>query len=197
MPVLSLAEFARHRGVSRNAVSLAAKSGRITRRPDGKVDQKTADREWEQNTDATKPRSSVRAGRGSGGNGGSPPGGRRPPGPKDPPAEPKARSHVPRTLAEALFLKEKARAMKADLDLQVAQGKLVYAADVSAAVFEVNRRARDLLLGLPVQLANTLAGVSDPDVCLRHLIRAVDDVCAALAAPPSIRRRRDSRKRKP
>src|SRR3989304_5281631 len=58
-PSMSYRAYARHRGVSPEAVSKAVKTGRITAGTDGKIDPKKADLEWEANTDPSKPLNSV------------------------------------------------------------------------------------------------------------------------------------------
>jgi predicted DNA-binding transcriptional regulator AlpA len=46
MPGFSIRGYARHRGVSHTAVRKALQTGRITAGPDGKIDAKSADRQW-------------------------------------------------------------------------------------------------------------------------------------------------------
>lgn len=50
MPLITQAEYARHRGCSQAGVKKAVDAGRITL-VNGKVDQAKADKAWEQNTD--------------------------------------------------------------------------------------------------------------------------------------------------
>ncbi len=47
---LSISAYARHRGVSRQAVHLALRTGRIRRSADGRIDVEEADRAWLANT---------------------------------------------------------------------------------------------------------------------------------------------------
>jgi hypothetical protein len=47
---MSVSEFARHRGVSAEAVSLAITDGRIKTEPDGSIEVTQADIDWERNT---------------------------------------------------------------------------------------------------------------------------------------------------
>ena len=49
-PGASIRAYARHRGVSHEAVRKALAAGRITAGPDGWIDPEVADREWEANT---------------------------------------------------------------------------------------------------------------------------------------------------
>ena len=48
---LSIRAYARHRGVTEAAVRKAIKQGRISKGKNGKINPKTADKEWGQNTD--------------------------------------------------------------------------------------------------------------------------------------------------
>ena len=50
MPLVSLRQYAKHRGVSHTAVEKAVKQGRIHLTPDGRLDVEAADREWSRNT---------------------------------------------------------------------------------------------------------------------------------------------------
>ena len=56
---LSRRAYARHRGVSHEAVRKALATGRIAAGPDGKIDPVVADRQWDTSTDLSKPRNSV------------------------------------------------------------------------------------------------------------------------------------------
>jgi hypothetical protein len=47
---LSQRAYARHRGLSEAAIRKAVKAGRISPMPDGTIDQASADRQWEGNT---------------------------------------------------------------------------------------------------------------------------------------------------
>lgn len=50
MPLITQAEYSRHRGISQAGVKKAVDAGRITL-VNGKVDREKADKQWEQNTD--------------------------------------------------------------------------------------------------------------------------------------------------
>lgn len=80
-------------------------------------------------------------------------------------------------------LKEKAQALAASLEYDLAMGKLVIRDDVHKAAFEASRMLRDKLLGLPGQLAPNLHNqtVSDIQVILtdeinRLLMQFCDDL---------------------
>lgn len=50
MPIMSLREYARHRGVALSAVQKAIQTKRIGTLPDGRVESEAADAAWQQNT---------------------------------------------------------------------------------------------------------------------------------------------------
>lgn len=52
---MSVAEYARHRGVDRRTVQRALQTARIRRGPDGKIDPVVADRAWTAHTRAHQP----------------------------------------------------------------------------------------------------------------------------------------------
>ena len=55
MAIMSLRQYAKHRGVALSAVQKAIQSGRISTLADGRVDSDTADAEWQRNTTAHAP----------------------------------------------------------------------------------------------------------------------------------------------
>ena len=56
--LISQREYARQLGVSHVAVQRAVKTGRIST-VDGKIDPAQADRQWQENTDQSKPRNRI------------------------------------------------------------------------------------------------------------------------------------------
>lgn len=56
MPLMTIADYARHRSLERKAIRYAIQNGRITIRPDKLIDSAQADIEWEANTDESKVR---------------------------------------------------------------------------------------------------------------------------------------------
>ena len=50
MPIMSLRQYARHRGVGLSAVQKAITSKRVSTLKDGRVDSEAADAEWKRNT---------------------------------------------------------------------------------------------------------------------------------------------------
>lgn len=154
MPLVSQAEYAAHRGISRQAVHKAVKAGRI-QLVDGKVDVEAADRAWNANTDQSAPSNSVTgnpagaaarragavppptlpAGSGSGG-------GAAPQGP---------------TYATSRAVREAYMARLARLEYEEKAGELVRADEVRVQVFNAIRKARDLLLAMPDRVAPQVA----------------------------------------
>jgi len=60
MPLITQAEYARHRGISQAAVKKAVDTGRI-KLVNGKVDREKADQQWAQNTDPRQQRKPSKA----------------------------------------------------------------------------------------------------------------------------------------
>ena len=138
------AEYARRRGVSRQAVAKAIKQGRITVLPDGGLDPEIADREWAANRGAKMP------------------------------AAPAPAAHVNRrqlpepfdpteflTFDEARALREQYAAERERLKLEQEAGLLIEAAEVKAAWFAALRTVRERLLNVPDRLAQQLAAEGD------------------------------------
>lgn len=143
-PRITQAEYARRRGVSREAVNRAVREGRISVDSDGRLDPDTADAEWTRNT---TPRG-VPAG----------------------PAEVSVGSQgVVVTLTEAKTKLEYAKAQLAELDLGERAGELVRVDEVRDLVFTAVRGARDKLETIPDRLAEVLVGQTDPDVIRKKL----------------------------
>ena len=178
MPLMSMREYAKHRGVSHTAVQKAVKTGRITRRKDGKIDSKRADRQWDSSTDVSKPRNSVTG----------KPKHRRP---KDGPPRPEGSGAAGRSngngadedggggsgYVAARTVREHYLARKAKLDYEQAVGKLLDADEIRRAMYKAGRVSRDLVLTLPSRLAPILAAEIDEAKCLDILEAEVQAVC--------------------
>lgn len=161
--IITQAEYARIRGVSRQAISQAVRNGRLTATPDGRIELSRADAELLDNTDFSQvrlfdgePRTAART-------------------PVEPPrtaAAPKAaRSRSSgRTFNAARTEREDLQAQIARIDLEERRGHLVEAGEVRRVQFGAARSVRNLLLALPARLANTLATMTDADAC-RQLLR--------------------------
>lgn len=176
--LITQAEYARRRKVSREAVRKAVAAGRITLIR-GKVDPEVANIQWERNTDLHQSlRANAQKMMGEGG--GAPDGGaHKPDG-----------AHAPEgsgtDLLSARTRFEQARAENEELDLQQRRGLLVVAVDVRRTAHDVARQAREMLTGIPDRLATQLAVESDPAKVHAMLDAEILRVCEALANPAGL-----------
>lgn len=173
--LISQREYARRRGVSHMAVQRAIKSGRIST-VDDKIDPGRADREWEQNTDQSKPRNRV-TGR---------PNHTRAAGAPSEPMVLADDSSGGGTGAAAGYAKARAarelyQAQLVKLELDRKRGELVRADEVRLGAFSMARKARDQLIALPDRLATILAATEDPSEVHRILADEVERICLELA----------------
>lgn len=206
--LMGVREYARHRGVSHTAVQQAIKAGRITRRPDGKIDVRQADEDWTRNTDQGRPRNSIS---------GDPAHRLRPDGmtvpvgfsagaaapaavpgapgavsaaaaaPPAPPASgaPELPEDEPGSYVDSRARREHFNAGMAQLRYLQETGQLVSAQDVAQQAFRRARATRDLLLSLPARLAPLLAAEGDSEECRRILEGGIRRACDALSADPA------------
>lgn len=161
--LISQAEYARRRGVSPQAVSLAVRAGRIpTSR--GKINRRAADRAWRANTDQAKPRNSVngqpRAVRTNG----------------------KATSYAANRASRELYQAKITR-----MEYEELMGQLVRVDVVRATWFRRARQARDLVLAIPDRLAPVLAACSDAFEVQRILAEELRRACEELNREPETR----------
>lgn len=194
---ISLRAYARHRGVSGEAVSRAVKGGRLRAsvvRIDGvpKIsDVAIADREWTGNTDLTKAPASVKEradGRAAS----------RPPAP--PPAAPAPRQAaqktssaptppsgneddegiLPGTLTDATIIEKHWSAKKKELEYLVAAGELVNAREVTQRLAEVFTTCRTKILAIPSKAKAEIPELTPTAIGrLDAIIReALDDLAA-------------------
>lgn len=151
--LLSQSEYAQHRGVTKQAVSIAVQSGRITL-TDGMIDPKRADAEWDANTDD------------------------RPRGYK--PARETGPSYG--TYSANRTKKENYQAKLAELEYEQRAGLLVSREYVERVTYDRQRRAMKALLAVPSRIAPVLAGVAgvhDPEIIqefTRRLRREIEIV---------------------
>lgn len=177
---MGIRAYARHRSVTPAAVRKAIKSGRITA-VDGKIDPAAADQDWAANTDESKPRNSVS---------GNPGTRRASPAPLAANGRP-TRQALPWKTAQpstggyaaARAVRESYEARLKELDYKVRTGELISKDEVSAAVYAMNRRARDLLLAIPDRVSAVLAGISDAAEVHRILTEEFRRVCEELTQP--------------
>ena len=177
--------YARHRGVSRQAVYKAIKAGRISIGDDMLIDPDVADREWEASR-------SLRGGSRT----------RKAPEPYKPVPADAIRAVVettregdagddaisgdegePVTLTRARIANEVLRAKRQKLAYEVERGALVDRKRVEIAVFNLARQERDAWMNFPSRESARIAaslGVSEADT-FRELDRAVRAYLAILA----------------
>lgn len=158
MPIVSLREYGRMRGVSGAAVSKAIKAGRIKNgvRYDAKghpkIDVDVADREWVRNTDGSHQKHLPEGHRLSAY--------AQPPGVTPGDEATIARGGVP-PIDKSRAIREAYMARLAKLDYEERDGKLVAAEAIKAEMFTAARTVRDALLAIADREAPRLAGMTD------------------------------------
>lgn len=170
-PTMSRAEYARHRGVSRPAVTKAVQAGRIPLEPDGRIDPMRADAAWRANTDPSKPSAAT-----------APPMGIGP----EAPAGESTIAASPMSYADARALREYNLARLADLEFRKQSATLVEVDEVRDVAFRTARAARDLILAAPDRLAPLLTGQTDQAVVFRMLTEDLTRVCDELVKAEAI-----------
>lgn len=148
---LSIAAYARHRGVSHVAVLKAIKSGRIEKETDGTIDAVKADAAWSRNTNKAQQRP------------------RRNEASAPAPAVAPAEAHLGPPIvnsgpsyAQSRAIKEAYHARLAKLSYEEKSGSLIKIDAVKVSWFNILRVMRDRVLNLPDRLAPVLAAETDP-----------------------------------
>ena len=207
MELLSQRAYARHRGCSQAAVWKAIRDGRISvvKLPKGvKINPRTADREWAENTDRSKSRNTETGD----------PKRRRP---ADEPSAPMdldgiggveqlALLEIPAEeepvkpggngdggnggngdavevgrYAEHRARREAALAKTAELALEEKMGSLIRSDQVRRAAFNAARKARDMLVAIPERVAVVVAAIDDPAEVLSVLENEIERICGELS----------------
>lgn len=207
MELLSQRAYARHRGISQAAVWKAIQTGRISTVKVGagvKINPRTADREWSENTDRSKARNSEtgdpKLQRGKGepsapmqldGIGGMEQlallevpaeeepvaaGGNGDGGNGGAGEDPEISSY-----ARSRAQREAALAKTAELALEEKMGALVRSDEVRRAAFNAARKARDMLVAIPERVAVVVAAIDDPAEVLSVLENEIERVCGELS----------------
>lgn len=155
--LVSKNEYAELRGVSRQAVYYAIRTGKIADaiQPDGKIDAALADQLWANNTHPTSGYSGHMSKRGQ----------RKAPDieavievVKGAGINPDA----PPPLVESKTLQAAYQARLAQIEYEQKSGQLVDADDVKKAAFKAARVTRDAILAIPDRVAAQFAGMTDP-----------------------------------
>lgn len=154
------AEYAKHRGVSRQAVHKALRAGRIVVGEDGKIDQEAADAAWKGNSSPQMQPGSLNGGAG----------------------QPRQRESVgdssALSYAQARSVREGWQARLARLEYEERVGVLLNRDEVKVAVFNKDRRVRDLLLALPDRVTPLIATTPEEQVTIYAILQ--DEVLRAL-----------------
>lgn len=153
---MSKTEYAAQRGVTKQAVYAAVRSGRIAGAvlPNGKIDADRADQLWADNTHPS-----------SGYSGHIEKRGRKTPNLDE--VREKASAvgidpNAPPPLAESKTLQAAYQARLAQIEYEEKSGKLVDADEVKKAAFKAARVTRDAILAIPDRVAAQFAGMTDP-----------------------------------
>jgi hypothetical protein len=139
MALVSLRQYAKHRGVSHTAVEKAVKQGRIKLTPEGKIDVEAADRDWSRNSSPVNAPNRTP---------------RNLPSADGPTSGP--------SYAQSRAVRELYLARLAKIEFEERASKLISRDEVTVAAFTKARTVRDSLLNLPDRLAAMLAAEGDP-----------------------------------
>jgi hypothetical protein len=140
MAIMSLRQYARHRGVALSAVQKAIQSNRIPTLADGRIEPDVADAEWERNTTPYAPAVTRRTNE----------------------EEDDAGGLGVNQYTKARAVREHYLARLAKIDYEERVGKLVSKDEVQVSAFNKFRQFRDQLLNIPDRLAAMLAAENDP-----------------------------------
>jgi hypothetical protein len=165
MALLSMRQYAKHRGVSVEAVSKAVKTGRIKCERDSRgyaqIDPIVADREWDGNSDPNKVLAANQS---------------KPDAPED-----AAAAGGPSLHKSAAVLKAyQARLAKLEFDEKT--GKVHDVEQCKRDAFKAGRSVRDALLGIPDRLSAELAGETDQFTVRQKLDAEIRQALGALAS---------------
>jgi phage terminase Nu1 subunit (DNA packaging protein) len=139
--LMSQAEYARHRGKSRQYISKLAKAGVLVMR-NGHVDVAASDAVLDDKPVAVEPNETDRAAQ-----------------PR--PAVDASGGQAPTSFAQARLADMVFRAKLRRLEYETKSGKLIPADEVKVQWFKQGRQVRDKLLTMPAKLAPQLAALSD------------------------------------
>jgi hypothetical protein len=161
MSLMSMRQYAKHRGVTVEAVSKAVKAGRISCNRDergyAQIDPDVADREWDANTDPGKSKKPL----------------------TEAPSEADENAKTVKKSA-AIYKMYQARLTKLEFEEQ--SGQLHNVDQCKRDAFKVARAVRDALLGIPDRLSAELSGESDQFIVRQKLDAEIRQALQALAA---------------
>lgn len=171
MALLSFRAYAKHRGVSHEAVRKAVHAGRIsTVQVEGGrklIDPSKADQEWAENSSFDHKRQPYRAEK-TAAQAGEPP-----------PASPGAPSYL-----QSRAIREAYAARLAKLEFEEKSAKLISVDRVKVEAFKIARTVRDAVLNIPDRIANELASYGGDPVKIhermtQELILALEELVNA------------------
>ena len=160
---LSIRAYARHRGVTEAAVRKAIRQGRVSKGKNGKINPKTADKEWGQNTDPAQIKAVF--------------------------TEEKpdySQSSIPNAAAsgpsyqQSRAIKEAYGAKLLRLQFEKESKKLISVDDVKVAAFNAARMTRDRILNIPDRVIPQLIGKTDifemKEILKSELVKALEEL---------------------
>lgn len=159
---LSIRGYARHRGVTEAAVRKAIKQGRVSKGKNGKINPKTADKEWGQNTDPAQIKAVF--------------------------AEEKpdySQNSAPSSLSgpsyqQSRAIKEAYGAKLLRLQFEKESKKLISIDDVKVSAFNAARMTRDRILNIPDRVIPQLVGKTNifemKEILKAELIKALEEL---------------------
>jgi hypothetical protein len=162
---ISVAEWAKREGITRQMAYKRIKAGKVTTLPDGTIDPDAASEQWLQNRDERQVRGKS----------------------ADAPATAGATPKPEGTTFSDLQRAEKALKIQRDrLKFRREEGQIVDADDVRRAWADMITRARSVLLAIGGELADRLASESDPIRCRELIERRVNQALSALSGQPNV-----------
>ena len=130
---LSNRQYAKHRGVTENAIRKAIKEGRISQTANGKIDPVIADQQWDKNSDPAQ----VNRIKGN------------------------SDDQHSSTYQQSRAIREAYNARMAKLQFEKETGKLISSEQVRMDAFNAGRIVRDRLLNIPDRIIPQLIGKTD------------------------------------
>jgi len=159
---LSIRAYARHRGVTEAAVRKAIKQGRVSKGKNGKINPKTADKEWGQNTDPAQIKAVF--------------------------TEEKpdySQNSIPNaangpSYQQSRAIKEAYGAKLLRLQFEKESKKLISIDDVKVSAFNAARMTRDRILNIPDRVIPQLVGKTNifemKEILKAELIKALEEL---------------------
>jgi len=164
MAIMSMRQYARHRGVALSAVQKAVKAGRIAKLPDGKIESDAADAGWKRNTKTYAPAVTRNS---------APPATTQ----RSEPADDDHTGFGASQYTKARAVREHYQARLAKVEFEERTAKLISKDEVEVAAFNKFRQFRDHMLNIPDRIAALVAAESEAAKC--HAILS-DEIRRAL-----------------